>query len=406
MRIPFSPPYIDEDIIEEVSNVLRSGWITSGPKVLELEKQTAAYANIEKAVAINSATSAMMLVLHWFGVKPGDEVIVPAYTYCATALAVMHVGATPVLVDVCDDFAIDASKIKKAITHKTKVVITVDIGGWPCNYDAIYNVVNDVEVKKLFAPCCEVQKQLGRILIMDDAAHAFGAIYKNKPAGSFADISVFSFHAVKNVTTAEGGIICLNMPLPFDNNLIYQTLKLWSLNGQTKDAFSKSKGGEWKYDIVYAGFKINMPDVLAAIGLCQIKKYKQVLLQERKRIFDFYTNIFSNFSWAICPASKNEHAETSYHLYQLRIKNISENQRDEIIKHITLKEVAVNVHFIPLPMLTVFKTKGFNITEFPVTYALYSNEISLPVYPQLNEQQCKIVCQAIIDSVNEVLSSK
>jgi len=225
MKISFSPPYIDNDIKEEVNKVMDSGWITTGAKVKELEDAVAGYCGVEKALAVNSATSALMLVLHWLGVKPGDEVIVPAYTYCATALAVMHAGATPVMVDVRDDFNIDPALIKKAITQKTKAIISVDIAGWPCDYNAIYNIINEASVVSMFIPGSSVQQQLGRIMLIADAAHSFGAKYKNKPAGQLADITVFSFHAVKNITTAEGGIICLQMPLPFDNNSIYATLR-------------------------------------------------------------------------------------------------------------------------------------------------------------------------------------
>ncbi|HVX51273.1 MAG TPA: DegT/DnrJ/EryC1/StrS family aminotransferase, partial [Chitinophagaceae bacterium] len=389
MKIPFSPPYIDEDVIAEVTDSLQSGWITTGPKVLQLENEVAAYCNAEKALAVNSATSAMMLVLHWFGVTRGDEVIVPAYTYCATALAVMHVGATPVMVDIDNDFNIDAAKIKAAITGKTKAVIAVDIGGWPCNYNAITKVIQDEKHK--FAPRTNTQKQLGRLLLMADAAHSFGAVYNNKVTGTLADITVFSFHAVKNVTTAEGGIICLHMPVPFDNKELYKTLRLWSLNGQTKDAFTKSRAGGWKYDIVYPGFKMNMPDVLAAIGLAQIRKYGTMLLRERKRVFDVYTAAFSRHSWAIIPPFEKAGCTSSYHLYALRVSNITEQQRDEIIEYITAKGVAVNVHFIPMPLLTVFKNAGYNIADYPETYLMYSGEISLPVYPQLTDGQCKFV---------------
>lgn len=400
MKIPFSPPYIDEDVINEVTDSLKSGWITTGPKVLQLEKEVAEYSNAERCLAVNSATSAMMLVLHWFGITRGDEVIVPAYTYCATALAVMHIGAKPVMVDVGDDFNIDPEKIRQAITTKTKAVIVVDIGGWPCNYDEITKVITDATDK--FEAKTDAQKQLGRMLLMSDAAHSFGAVYKNRVAGTLADITVFSFHAVKNVTTAEGGIICLNMPAPFDNAELYKTLRLWSLNGQTKDAFTKSKAGGWKYDIVYPGFKMNMPDVLAAIGLSQVRKYNQVLLKERRRVFDRYTDAFNKYSWAVIPPFDTNGTTSSYHLYPLRVNNITEEQRDKIIDLITDKGVAVNVHFIPMPMLTIFKNAGYDINNYPKTYELYSGEISLPVYPQLTDEECSFICEAVISSVEQV----
>lgn len=397
MQIPFSPPYIDDDTIAEVTDALRSGWITTGPKVLQLENEIATYCQAEKALAVNSATSAMMLALHWYGVTRGDEVIVPAYTYCATALAVMHIGARPVMVDVGDDFNIDPEKIKQAITPKTKAVISVDIGGWPCNYKAINQVI--MAAQQQFVPANKTQKQLGRILLMADAAHSFGAVYNGKVTGTLADITVFSLHAVKNVTTAEGGVICLNMPAPFNNEDIYKTLRLWSLNGQTKDAFTKSKAGGWRYDIVYPGFKMNMPDVLAAIGLGQVRKYDEVLLKERRRVFDTYTAAFTQHPWATIPYFDQDGSTSSYHLYALRVKGITEEQRDAVIEHITAQGVAVNVHFIPMPLLTVFKDAGYDIAGYPQAYTLYSGEISLPVYPQLTEEQCLFVAKTVIEAV-------
>jgi dTDP-4-amino-4,6-dideoxygalactose transaminase len=402
--IPFSPPYMDEDIIKEVTDTLQSGWITTGPKTKLLEEEIAAYCTVEKALAVNSATSAMMLVLHWYGISRGDEVIVPAYTYCATALAVMHIGAKPVMVDAGNDFNIDCAKIEAAITERTKAIITVDFGGWPCDYDSIYNIVRKEAVQKKFKGAGEKQQELNRILILSDAAHALGAVYNHLPVGKCADITVFSLHAVKNVTSAEGGVIALNMPLPFDNKSIYNTLRLWSLNGQTKDAFTKSSAGGWEYDIVYPGFKMNMPDVLAAMGLAQFRKYKTELLHERKRVFDFYSNAFSGYEWALCPPFEKESCRSSYHLYPLRIKDIGEEKRNRIIELIAAAEVAVNVHFKPLPILSVFKNAGYNIENYPGAYAMYCNEISLPVYPQLNNEDCKIVAEAVITSVIAVVN--
>lgn len=400
--IRFSPPYIDDDIIRDVTAILQSGWLTTGPATRQLEKEMATFCHIEHALAVNSATSGMMLMLHWYGITKGDEVIVPAYTYCATALAVMHVGAKPVMVDVGKDFNIDCEKIKEAITEKTKAIIAVDFAGWPCDYDGIYSIVNDEDIKKKFKPSTNAQRQLGRIMVMDDAAHALGATYKNKPIGSCADITVFSLHAVKNITSAEGGIIAINLPAPFNNEEVYNTLRVWSLNGQTKDAFTKAKAGAWQYDVIYPGFKMNMPDVLAAVALAQIKKYENLLLVERKRVYDFYNNIFSQYDWAICPPFQQTGCSSSYHLYPLRIKGIGEEDRNKIIEGIAGRAVAVNVHFTPLPMLTVFKQAGYNIEEYPSAYRLYSNEISLPIYPQLTRDQCKTVTEAVIESVKEL----
>ncbi|QEC69101.1 DegT/DnrJ/EryC1/StrS family aminotransferase [Panacibacter ginsenosidivorans] len=400
--IPFSPPYIDDDIIKEVADTLQSGWITTGPKTKLLEEEIAAYCTVEKALAVNSATSAMMLVLHWFGITRGDEVIVPAYTYCATALAAMHIGAKPVMVDVGDDFNIDPEKIKAAITAKTKAIITVDFGGWPCDYEKIYALLKSADVKSKFTASNEKQQQLGRIMIMSDAAHALGAVYNNLPVGKCADITIFSLHAVKNVTSAEGGVIAFNMPAPFSNEAIYSTMRLWSLNGQTKDAFTKSAAGGWEYDIVYPGFKMNMPDVLAAMGLAQFRAYKKNLLAERKRVFDFYNEAFALHEWAILPPFKKTGSGSSYHLYPLRIKDINEEKRNAVIERIAAKGVAVNVHFKPLPMLTIFKEAGYRMADYPAAYKMYCNEISLPVYPQLNNDTCKIVADAVCKAVDAV----
>ena len=402
MKIDFSPPFIDDDVKNEVISALESGWITTGPKVKALEQETARYAGIEHALCINSATSGLMLVLHWLGIGRGDEVIVPAYTYCATALVVMHLGATPVMVDVKNDFNIDPEKVKAAITPKTKAIIPVDFAGWPCDYDEIFKVVNDC--KPIFQPKGSVQEQLGRIAIVADAAHSFGASYKGKKTGSLADISVFSYHAVKNLTTAEGGAVCITMPAPFDNAEIYKTLRLWSLNGQTKDAFTKSQSGGWRYDIVYPGFKINMPDVCAAIGLAQIRKYDHSLWQERMRVFEYFSEAFKNDIWAELPPYTQSDNVCSYHLYPLRIKGITEALRDKVIERITCEQVAVNVHFIPLPLLTVFKKMGYEIADYPVTFDNYSREISLPIYPQLDNNLCSHIVTVVRMAVDEIIS--
>jgi dTDP-4-amino-4,6-dideoxygalactose transaminase len=342
-----------------------------------------------------------MLVLHWLGIGRGDEVIIPAYTYCATAFAVMHAGATPVMVDVKEDFNIDPEKVRAAITPKTKAIIPVDFAGWPCDYDTLFSLVDDEVIRAQFQAKGNIQQQLGRIAIIADAAHSFGAKFNSKKTGSLADITVFSFHAVKNLTTAEGGAICLTLPAGFSNAEIYKTLRLWTLNGQTKDAFSKTEVGGWKYDIVYPGFKINMPDVCAAIGLAQIRKYDGAMLKERKRVFEFFSNEFERDEWAELPPFKKENCLCSYHLYPLRIKGISEAQRDEIIDKISSEGVAVNVHFIPLPLLTVFKERGYKMADFPVSFHNYSREISLPIYPQLDNNLCKHIVTVVRNSVSK-----
>ncbi len=401
--IPFSPPFVDVDVVNEVNNALASGWITSGPKVKELENLVAQISNRNYCIAVNSATSGLIAVLKWFGVGPGDEVIIPAYTYAATALAVHHVGAKPVMVDIRNDFNIDVDQIAKAINEKTKVIIPVDIAGWPADYGEIYSIVNKPEIISLFKPSTDVQKKLGRLLILSDAAHSIGAKYKGKPTGSLADITVFSFHAVKNVTTAEGGGIVLNLPESFNEVEVYNYFKLLTLNGQTKDAYSKTKGGGWRYDIVFPGHKMNMPDVLAAIGLAQIRKYKNYLLLERKRVATLYSTHFERYSWAILPEICNGESESSYHIYPLRIKNITEMQRDAMIDYITKQNVSVNVHFIPLPMFTFFKELGYNIDDYQNAYRNYSCEISLPIYPQLTDEQVKMVVSAVVSAFNNVI---
>lgn len=402
MKIPFSPPYIDQDIIDEVVDTLQSGWITTGPKVKALEEETCKLTGVSQALCVNSWTSGAILVLKWFGVKEGDEVIIPAYTYSATALAVLHCGATPVMVDVNEDFTINPHKIKEAITPKTKVIMPVDIAGLPCDYDAINQLVSDEFIKSQFIPQSKNQEKLGRILVLSDAAHSVGAFYNNKACGVLADITIFSFHAVKNITTAEGGVICINLPAPFDNEEEYKIMRLWTLNGQTKDAFTKSKAGGWKYDILFAGLKVNMPDLCAALGLAQIRKYNAQLLKDRKRVADQYHHFFSNKDWAQLPIINDEKRKSSYHLYALRIKNISEEQRDAMMELIAADGVSVNVHFIPMPMLTLFKDLGYKIEHYPITYDNYSREISLPIYPQLTDEQIRYICNSIENAYEKV----
>jgi dTDP-4-amino-4,6-dideoxygalactose transaminase len=337
MKIPFSPPYVDDDVIEEVVDSLRSGWITTGPKVKALEEEIKAFSGAEQVLCVNSWTSGAIMMLRWLGVKEGDEVIVPAYTYSATALAVLHAGAKPVMVDSGSDFNISVDAIRKSITPKTKAIIPVDIAGFPCDYDAIMNLVNEPEIKSLYQAETENQRNMGRILVLNDAAHSLGAWYQSgMRTGSETDIAIFSLHAVKNITTAEGGAICLNLPTPFDNEALYRELRQMSLNCQTKDAFSKSKAGGWRYDIVGFGMKINMADVNAAIGLAQIRQYND-LLQERKRVFELYNNEFSKTDWAITPPQKVNGRETSYHIYALRIKTFTDEQRDAMIEEIAKK---------------------------------------------------------------------
>lgn len=396
MKIPFSPPYIDEAVINEVVDSLKSGWITSGPKVKALEEEIKNFSGAKSVLCVNSWTSGAIMMLRWLGVKAGDEVIVPAYTYSATALAVLHAGAKPVMVDSGKDFNISVDAIRQAITPRTKAIIPVDIAGFPCDYDRIMSLVQEQSVRDLFQPTSPVQKQLGRILVLNDAAHSLGARYSTKMrTGCETDIAIFSLHAVKNVTTAEGGAICFNLPAPFDNEALYAEMRMMSLNCQTKDAFSKSKAGGWRYDIVGMGMKINMADVNAAIGLAQIREYPE-LLKERKRIFNTYSDVFSKCDWAIVPPSVQGEKESSYHIYALRVKNCTEEQRDAMIDEIAKSEVAVNVHFIPMPMLSFFREQGYDIKDYPQAYDNYKCEISLPIYPQLDDEKVDFIIQTVI----------
>ncbi len=401
--IPFSPPRMDQKIIDEVVDTLKSGWITTGPKTKLFENKISEFTQASKTLCLNSASAGLELVLRWYGVGAGDEVIVPAYTYAATANVVVHCGAKVVFVDVNDQFLMDAQKVNAAITERTKVIMPVDIGGMPADYDALNQLVNSIEVKSKFKPENEVQNQLGRILILSDAAHSLGAYYKGKAAGILTDVTVFSFHAVKNLTTAEGGAICLNLPQGFDVEQIYKELNLKSLHGQNKDALAKTQIGNWRYDIVEAGYKCNMTDIAASIGLIELERYQEDMLVKRKYIFDQYAEAFSHFEWAIVPSYETEVATSSYHVFMLRINGATEAQRDAIIQHIFDYKVSVNVHFIPLPSMSYYRSLGYDMANYPQTYALYSNEISLPVYYDLNDQQLQRVIDAVISAVNKVL---
>lgn len=402
MKIPFSPPYIDEAVINEVVDSLRSGWITSGPKVKALEEEIKIFSGAKEVLCVNSWTSGAIMMLRWLGVKEGDEVIVPAYTYSATALAVIHAGAKPVMVDSGKDFNISVKAIRKAITPKTKAIIPVDIAGFPCDYDQIMAIVKEEDIRKQFHASSPIQERLGRILVMNDAAHSLGAFYDvDQRTGCETDIAIFSLHAVKNVTTAEGGAICLNLPLPFNNTELYSELRMTSLNCQTKDAFSKSKAGGWRYDIVGLGMKINMADVNAAIGLAQMRHYTK-LLKERKRVFNMYNDSFKECSWAIIPPSIEAGKETSYHIYALRIKGFTEEQRDLMIDEIAKNEIAVNVHFIPMPMLSYFKASGYDINDYPQAYENFKSEISLPIYPQLDNEKVRFIIETVKEAYNKV----
>jgi dTDP-4-amino-4,6-dideoxygalactose transaminase len=404
--IPFSPPYITQEAIDSVVDTLKSGWITTGPKTKLFEKELTAYNGNSATLCLNSATAGLEVMLQWFGVTEGDEVILPAYTYCATANVVMHLGATPVFVDVnANDFNINVDNVRKAITTKTKVIMPVDFAGYPCDYTALNALVNDTIIKQLFVASTDNQTKLGRIMVLSDAAHSIGAVYNGKRTGALCDVSVFSFHAVKNLTTAEGGAIALNFSAPFDNEEIYKALCIKTLHGQNKDALAKMQKGNWKYDIVEAGYKCNMTDISAAIGLVELSRYESETLPKRKHIYDSYTQLLSKYNWAILPTYETNEKTTSYHLYTLRIKGITEAQRDAIMQVIFNYDVAVNVHFIPVPMLSFYKKQGYTIEHYPTTYANFACEISLPVFYTLTDENIATVVSAVVNGVTQILNA-
>jgi len=401
--IPFSPPRIDQKIIDAVNETLRSGWITTGPKTKLFEKSLTKFSGQKATLCVSSATAGLELMLRWFGIGGGDEVIVPAYTYAATANVVVHCGAKVVFVDSDEDFLVSLKAIEQAITPKTKVIIPVDVAGFPCDYDGIHALVSRPDIQKQFHPSTKEQEMLNRILVLSDAAHSVGAWYKGKRAGSLSEITVFSFHAVKNLTTAEGGAVCLNLPEPFDNTAIYQALNVKSLHGQTKDALAKSQAGSWRYDIIEPGYKCNMTDIQASIGLVELERYDTDMLVRRKQIFDAYKEAFSTYDWAQVPVYKTHDRQSSYHVFLLRIKGITEAQRDLVIREIFRREVSVNVHFLPLPMMTWYKKAGYSISDYPVAYDNYSREISLPVYYDLSDDMVKTVIKAVVMAVEKVV---
>ena len=401
MKIPFSPPHIDDAIINEVVATLRSGWITTGPRTKLFEQRLAEYCGIQRVVCVNSASAGLELVLHWFGIGQGDEVIIPAYTYTATAAVVMHCGANPVMVDVNDELLMDVEQLGKAITSRTKAIIPVDIVGLPCDYDRLMDFVQQPSVRQKFQPNNPIQEKLGRILILSDAAHSLGAQYKGKKTGALTDITVFSFHAVKNLTTAEGGAICLNLPDSFNPEELYHDFCVSSLHGQSKDAFTKTQAGNWHYDVCSIGYKCNMTDIAAAMGLVELARYDQLVLPRRKKIFDAYYQAFKDDRRFRMPVYETAEKKSSYHVFTLFLNNTTEQQRDDIIMKLASKEVATNVHFIPLPLLTAYKTLGYHIEEYPNAYKNYACEISLPVYFDLTDEQVNEVIRVVKETVPE-----
>lgn len=406
--IPFSPPRIDDLTVKAVEEVLRSGWITTGPRTKEFERQLARYCQVPRMVALNSWTAAAEMVLRWYGVGPGDEVIVPSYTYCASANIVVHTGAKPVMVDVLDDFTIDPDAVARAITPRTKAIIPVDVGGLPARVDELVRIA--VEKCPLFTPKINLrvggsnpQMRLGRALVLADAAHSFGAQLNGAPVGGQADVTAFSFHAVKNLTTAEGGALAFNLPEPFSPEELYNWFNVMSLHGQSKDALAKTQAGGWRYDVAYPGYKCNMTDIQAAIGLVELERYASETLPRRRAICERYAAAFAGDERFILPVFQDERRTSSYHLFMLRIAHATEEQRDNIIRAIAERGVAVNVHFIPLPLFTYYHGQGYRIADHPVAYRNYQREISLPVYYDLTDDQVDQVIAAVKKAVDKVL---
>lgn len=400
MKISFSPPDITEAEIEQVAEALRSGWITTGPKTKELEREVADLCGTNRAVCLNSQTACAEMTLRLLGIHEGDEVITCAYTYTASASVVCHVGAKLVLIDTQEDsLEMDYNKLAEAITEKTKVIIPVDLGGVPCDYDRIFSIVE--EKKKLFHPANKLQEAIGRVIVMADAAHAFGATWHGKPVGSIADFSNFSFHAVKNFTTAEGGAVAWRDIEGIDNEEIYHQYQLLSLHGQSKDALAKTQLGAWEYDIIGPWFKCNMTDVVAGIGLAQMKRYK-ALLARRKEIISRYDAVFKPLDIEVLDHYNEEH-QSSGHLYITRIPGITLEQRHEIIVKMAEKGVACNVHYKPLPMMTAYKNMGFDIKDYPNAYKRFKNEITLPLHTKLTDEEVEYVCEMFCGIVKEYI---
>lgn len=399
-KIPFSPPDISELEIQEVCEALRSGWITTGPRTKKLEQKLAQYCHTDKMVCLNSATAAEELNLRVLGIGPGDEVLVPAYTYTASASAAIHTGATVRFIDCQENsLEMDYDRMEAAITEKTKAVIPVDLGGIPCDYDRIYEAVE--RKKDLFRPNSEIQKAMGRIAVVADCAHALGAEKNGKMTGALADFSSFSFHAVKNFTTAEGGASCWKTIPGVDNDELYHQYQLLSLHGQSKDALAKTKLGAWEYDIVGPWYKCNMTDIMAAIGLKQLERYPG-LLQRRAEIIRRYDAALKPLGVETL-THFGEDYRSSGHLYITRVPNITEQQRNDIIVKMAEREIACNVHYKPLPMMTAYKTLGFDIEDYPNAYKHYVNEITLPLHTKLSDEDVAYVIENFTKILKEYL---
>lgn len=400
MKIPFSPPDITELEIQEVAEALRSGWITTGPRTKELERQVAALCGVNRAVCLNSQTACAEMALRLLGIGPGDEVITTAYTYTATASVICHVGATPVLVDIQkDSLEMDYDRAAASITPKTKAIIPVDIAGIPCDYERILGIIQ--EKRELFVPVGAIQTAMGRVAVLADTAHAFGASRQGRPVGSIADFSAFSFHAVKNFTTAEGGALTWRTIEGIDDEEIYHQLQLLSLHGQSKDALAKSKLGAWEYDILGPWYKCNMTDVAAAMGLAQMKRYGQ-MLKRRQELIERYDAALRPLGVQTLSHYTADY-RSSGHLYLTRIPGITPQRRNEIIIKMAEMGVSCNVHYKPLPMLTAYRNMGFDIADFPNAYDFFANEITLPLHTNLTDEQVDYVIACLTEVLKAYL---
>ena len=397
MKVPFSPPDMSELEINEVCEAIRSGWITTGPRTKEFEKQIALYCNTDRVVCLNSATACMELVLRLLGVGPGDEVITCAYTYTATASVACHVGAKVVMVDTApDSFEMDYDKLADAITERTKVIIPIDLAGVVCDYDKVFEAVESK--KHLFRPANELQKAFGRVIVLADAAHAMGAKRHGKMSGEIADFTSFSFHAVKNLTMAEGGAVTWRNIPGVDNVWIYKQFQLLSLHGQDKDALAKTQLGGWEYDIVAPNYKCNMTDIMAAIGLIQMKRYPEMLAC-RREIVSRYNEALKNQKVKVLN-HYNENHSSNCHLYLVRLIGKDIEFRNEVIVKMAERGIACNVHFKPLPMMTAYKNLGFDINDYPNSYNQYKNEITLPLHTNMTDEQVDYVIKNFIEIIN------
>lgn len=416
-NVPFSPPDMTEEEANEVRNAILSGWITTGPRTKKLEQIISDYVGTEKTVCLNSATAAMEMVLHVLGVGPGDEVIMPAYTYTASASVVAHVGATIVMVDSQkDNVEMDYDKLADAITDRTKVIVPVDLGGIVADLDRVKEIINRPEIVAKFNPKNDIQKKIGRIVISSDCAHSFGASRNGNMAGAIADFSSFSFHAVKNFTTAEGGAMTWNLPfgnqiverqqvyygspIPFKehetwNEFIYRISQLYSLHGQNKDALAKTKLGAWEYDIIGPWYKCNMTDIMAAMGLIQFERYTEILAK-RQRYVERYNEAFADLNVAYLNHKDENHC-SSHHLYMIRLLGKSREEANKVIEMMAERGIATNVHYKPLPMMTAYKALGFDIMDYPNAYHLFENEITLPLNTKMTEEDLEYVIENFID---------